>query len=927
LLAATMAMAGSVSGSTQAIRYYEDAVNRFNAGDSKGASIQLRNSLQRDPTQLSARVLLGQVQLDLGNPMEAEKVLLTAAQLGADPNLIALPLAKAQNILGKHKTVVETLHPTKHPVSLRADLWVELAKARHQSDDRVGSEIALGEALKIDANHEGALATQGWMSLERDDYERANQAATRILDLYPESPQGWLLMGTVYRSRGAFESAAAHFRQATVIEPENLQARLGEALALLDAGENENASVLFEQMRVDFPLVPEPHYFHSRVLNRLGDASRAAEALDKAADIVRSLVPSDLKKNTSRILLIAKIKYDTGDLESAYGFLSRYLAFNPEDLTVHKQLARLLVRLGKPEDARALLTRMRANYPEDLELLVMLGDVHSRLLDFSAADRYYRLALVQAKGAQGAPLMGRLGYSKIKQGDTTAAIDIFETLVGDDASDAAVPLTAFLGMLYLSEGRIADARETANRIIESQPANLVAQNLLAVAAIAAGDRGHARAILEAIDREDPDFRPADINLVKLDILEKDYLSAARRLKALLAEDPKDVVALRESARLAAVQADYTQAIERLEQIRKLNPAAIEPMTELTRLYLQLDRSAEALQVALELDREVPNNFSAKMNMALVQEGRGEFALTRSLLNEAGLLAGSNPEELVDVAKRLILVGDLETADVLVRKALQIRPQFVPAHETLGLLYVRRGDLEQAALAVSRILDQQSESVSLLSLLADIRMQQRQPRPAIELYRKSLAIVNSPVTMIKLHRALFLNGQADAALAELKAWDASNPGSPLIMRVLADHYDYAGDRGKAIKLYSDLVQVSPGNVMAYNNLANLLISVDGERALKSALKAYELAPENAEVLDTLGWILVQLGDLGRGLSYLREAAVRDSRSATTRYHLSVALEEYGNREAAIRELKNALALEKDFPERDNAIQRLQRLENL
>jgi tetratricopeptide (TPR) repeat protein len=94
-----------------------------------------------------------------------------------------------------------------------------------------------------------------------------------------------------------------------------------------------------------------------------------------------------------------------------------------------------------------------------------------------------------------------------------------------------------------------------------------------------------------------------------------------------------------------------------------------------------------------------------------------------------------------------------------------------------------------------------------------------------------------------------------------------------------------------------------------------------------LKAYELAPENAEVLDTLGWILVQLGDLGRGLSYLREAAVRDSRSATTRYHLSVALEEYGNREAAIRELKNALALEKDFPERDNAIQRLQRLENL
>jgi hypothetical protein len=42
-----------------AVRYYEDALTRFQRDDTAGAIVQLKNALQQDPRMLTARVLLG----------------------------------------------------------------------------------------------------------------------------------------------------------------------------------------------------------------------------------------------------------------------------------------------------------------------------------------------------------------------------------------------------------------------------------------------------------------------------------------------------------------------------------------------------------------------------------------------------------------------------------------------------------------------------------------------------------------------------------------------------------------------------------------------------------------------------------------------------------------------------------------------------
>ena len=59
--------------------YYEDALERFTRGDHANAIIQLKNTLRRNPDNISARVLLGRAYIEVGGGTSAEKELRAGA--------------------------------------------------------------------------------------------------------------------------------------------------------------------------------------------------------------------------------------------------------------------------------------------------------------------------------------------------------------------------------------------------------------------------------------------------------------------------------------------------------------------------------------------------------------------------------------------------------------------------------------------------------------------------------------------------------------------------------------------------------------------------------------------------------------------------------------------------------------------------------
>ncbi len=99
--------------------------------------------------------------------------------------------------------------------------------------------------------------------------------------------------------------------------------------------------------------------------------------------------------------------------------------------------------------------------------------------------------------------------------------------------------------------------------------------------------------------------------------------------------------------------------------------------------------------------------------------------------------------------------------------------------------------------------------------------------------------------------------------------------------------------------------------ALTNLAIVLVALRDRGALAPAERAHALAPQDAAVQDTLGWVLVQQGQLERGLRHLREARLREPGNPEIRYHLAAALARAGRPGEARAELEQALKSDRPF----------------
>ena len=90
-----------------------------------------------------------------------------------------------------------------------------------------------------------------------------------------------------------------------------------------------------------------------------------------------------------------------------------------------------------------------------------------------------------------------------------------------------------------------------------------------------------------------------------------------------------------------------------------------------------------------------------------------------------------------------------------------------------------------------------------------------------------------------------------------------------------------------------------------------------RAEQRARKAQTMMPIASQVNDTLGWVLVNSGQVGEGLRFLRDARSRAISDPAITYHIAFALHRLGRTEEAIAELRESLASQAAFDEREDA----------
>ncbi|MCB1803009.1 MAG: PEP-CTERM system TPR-repeat protein PrsT, partial [Gammaproteobacteria bacterium] len=873
--------------------------------------------------QVSARILMGRIELTLGNVKAAEDALLMAQQLGADPALTALPLARARNRLGKHAQNIEQLIPTAFQIIDQPDLWVELGIARLESNDSAGAAIAFEQALALQPAHAGATVGLARIPLKRGQFAEAAALAQDAVTGSPEYAPGWFVLASAQHAQGHFSDAADAYARALALDPGDSAAALGEATALLDGGLAEQAAARLSALRKSHPWMPEAPYLQAKALRQLQRDAEAEQAIAAAAEILDPIAVPDLADNPALLRLAGILALENGSLERAYQAMSLYLQTRPGDAGARILFARVAMRLEKPADAKRVLVPLVTDGRADAEVLGMLGDASAQEHDFITAESYFRRAIADHGG--GPALIGRLGALQYRQGKRERALSTLQAIATEHGDRITTGTSLYAAMISFAEGDHEAAAGITDRVLAREPDNLNALNLRAALAIAGGQHDSARQQLEVLLERAPGFRPAQYNLAKLDTLQRRYGEAATRLLNMFEQDPTDQRALHELARTELARGEPRAAIQRYEQLRGLNPGSLVAVSELIELYLGANRPADADAAARALLASLPDSVPVHHLLARTQIADGRVVDARVTLKKASTLAGYDPRQLLQTALLQRAAAAFDDATWTLSKVLEEQPGSLDALRVLADIRLRQNDMPAATKLAGQILEQAPSDLFALTLQGDLLLAAGRPEDAVGYYERAIAVAPKPLLQVSRFRALTLAGEGEMALRELTAWQAEHPDQAVVLKALAERHHQLGQAEQAVSYYERLLLLSPSDTAAINNLANLLFDSDSEYAFRMAGRALALAPDDPAVLDTMGWAMVQIGDVQKGIAHLRDAVARNGRSAVSRYHLGVALEEYGSPGEARRQLQQALKFaDGDMAWISDAEMRLQRL---
>jgi putative PEP-CTERM system TPR-repeat lipoprotein len=392
----------------------------------------------------------------------------------------------------------------------------------------------------------------------------------------------------------------------------------------------------------------------------------------------------------------------------------------------------------------------------------------------------------------------------------------------------------------------------------------------------------------------------------------------------LGRNKTSVEAMDGLAVLAEREHDAAQATHWLEEAAAVDPRAIGPGVDLCAQYLRTGRTEKALDLARRLQVSHPEDPDLLDLLGKAQLARGDVqGALESYKQLAQALPRSAPALMQVASLRLVMNNTTQAEDDL-KSVLAIQPDFPSAQVELAGLYVRKGSPDLALMIAERLQRQHPQGAAGFQLQGDILMARHQPVPALAAYDRAYALHATNELAIKIDNALREAGRVPEAETRLGKWLAAHPDDVRALAYRAQTWIGAGDFKRAAAQLEDVLRRQPDNPVALNNLATCYQALGDARALATAEAALRGAPRRPDVMDTLGWILVDNGDAARAVTVLREAQALAPKARDIRFHLAAALAASGDKEGARKELESLLAGDMRFAQADDARKLMARL---
>jgi tetratricopeptide (TPR) repeat protein len=666
-----------------------------------------------------------------------------------------------------------------------------------------------------------------------DARDTAWREFVRAADLLPDDSEAQLDAAKALLETGQFEDARA--RAERVIAKDNRNVRAHTLRGLATAGMKDlDSAVKDVQKALELDPSRAGNYVNLGTLELArGRLAEGEAALKQAATIAPSEVGPQLA--------LANFYWRSGRREETEKALKDAIARKPDDLAANRALALFYVVTNRADAAEGPL-KVAAAHTDVHEAQLALADYY--VGRNRPADAAVILKRLSSEPDAHMAAEARLAGIEYVQGNRDAAYSKLDSLLKQQPNNVQILLLK--ARWLVGESRKDEALATAKAAVAADPKSPAAHYLLGNVYAERQEITSAMAEYAEVLKINPRATPAQLELARLQLAIGKTNTAVEATSDILKANPGNL-----EARLALVQGlrtrgDLSRAEAELKPLLRAAPRAAAVQVEKGEIALrqkQFDAAAAAFDEALKLDSESLAAFAGRVNVDLSAH-RTQEALRR--LDARVARAGKNAPVLAYAGRAYAIAGNLPRGETVLEQAITADPGYMPSYHYLGQIYVRQHRLDDARQRYEDIAKRHADNIAAHTMVGMILQVQNRPDEARARYEK-------------------------------------------------------------------ILQIDPRAVVAANNLAYMKAEsgTDLDIALQLAQTAKASQPDDPDVNDTLGWVYYKKGMAPLAIDPLRQSVEHTPANPVYRYHLGMAYLKTGDKEKAREMLQQALKLDPRF----------------
>ncbi|HVE87227.1 MAG TPA: tetratricopeptide repeat protein [Myxococcales bacterium] len=464
-----------------------------------------------------------------------------------------------------------------------------------------------------------------------------------------------------------------------------------------------------------------------RVLYEGRKFSRAQISLRKAI----KLRPRD----PEAYLVLAQLFVDTDQPDQAIKVVEQLGRALPGEASGYRRLGLALAERGDYERAEPLLVRASERDPGDFDVWVMLAQLYESTRRPAQAEDAYDQAL--ERDPDNHEVLLQAGRLSLKGGSTVRARAYFDRLLSlSDDPELAVKVA----FSYLATRQLDAAAEVLDA---SRAAGMAEPRLAFYGGLVHEKLRHFPQAAEAYGAVPADsdlFHEARLHQASCLSLAGQHPQALALFKKAVAEKPDYVLLYPAYARALGRAGNEKEAEALLRKSVQQYPAA-ELFDELTQMLEKKGRLVEAIELIAQALAAHPKDEALRYTLGAAYERKGDHDKSIAQMRAVLEVNPENPDAMNFIGYTLAESGkNLEEAEKLLLKALELRPDNGAFLDSLGWVYYQRGEPDRAVRTLERAVQQAPGEPLIIEHLGDAYQRASRPQDATQAYQRALEAI-------------------------------------------------------------------------------------------------------------------------------------------------------------------------------------------